>query len=210
MPIPAPIPVQVQQRVRKSATLRREEILDEAIRQIGRLGFRGFTVRELSAACGMSNAGMLHYFPSKTELLIAVIDHLELRQTARLQGYIDACAAADRAGQTALTEFRALLSAMMRQVLEDPELARLVALVQVEALDPDHPAHASFLRREAAALAFLEDMLASLVGDSVAVARGLHAAMSGLALQWLREGGTFDVMQTWEVIASRLLSGAAQ
>ena len=200
----------VQQRVRKSATLRREEILDEAIGQIGRLGFRGLTVRELSLACGMSNAGMLHYFGSKTGLLIAVIDHLELLQTARLQPHIDRCNAAARAGQTAIAEFRALLAAMMRQVIDDEELARLVIVIQVEALDPEHPAYASFRRREAAALAFLEQMLASLVSDPAPVARGLHAAINGLAQQWLREGRGFDVLQAWEVIASRLLSGTTR
>ena len=205
-----PVQEQAQARVRKSATLRREEILDEAIGQIGRLGFRGLTVRALSSACGMSNAGMLHYFGSKTGLLIAVIDHLELRQAARLKPHIDRCNAATCAGQTAMAEFRALLTAMMRLVLEDEELARLVVVIQVEALDPEHPAHASFRRREAAALAFLEQLLSSLVGDPAAVARGLHAAMNGLAQQWLREGGSFDVMQAWEVIASRLLAVPAQ
>jgi hypothetical protein len=99
---------------------------------------------------------------------------------------------------------------MMRQVLEDEELARLVVVIQVEALDPAHPAYASFRRREAAALAFLEQLLASLVGDPAAIARGLHAAMNGFALQWLREGRGFDVMQAWEVAASRLLADPAQ
>ena len=201
-----PVSVQVQQRVRKSATLRREEILDEAIRQIGRLGYHGFTIRELSSACGMSNAGMLHYFASKTELLIAVIDHLETMQSEGLQPQIERCNAAVREGRYAMPEFRALLATMVQQVRLDEELVRLVVVIQAESLDPAHPAHASFRRREAAALEFLESMLAPLVSQPAAVARGLHAAMNGLAQQWLREGGAFDVMQTWEAVASRLLS----
>jgi len=198
--------MQTQARVRKSATLRREEILDEAIRQIGRLGYHGFTIRELSAACGMSNAGMLHYFASKTELLIAVIDHLEAMQAEGLQPQIERCNAAVREGRYAMPEFRALLVTMVQQVRLDEELVRLVVVIQAESLDPAHPAHASFRRREAAALEFLEQMLAPMVSQPAAVARGLHAAMNGLAQQWLREGSAFDVMQTWEVVASRLLS----
>ena len=198
--------MQTQARVRKSATLRREEILDEAIRQIGRLGYHGFTIRELSAACGMSNAGMLHYFASKTELLIAVIDHLEAMQAEGLQLQIERCNAAVREGRYAMPEFRALLATMVQQVRLDEELVRLVVVIQAESLDPAHPAHASFRRREAAALEFLEQMLAPMVSQPAAVARGLHAAMNGLAQQWLREGSAFDVVQTWEVVASRLLS----
>ena len=193
-----------QRRIRKAASLRREEILDEAIRQIGRLGYHGFTIRELSSACGISNAGMLHYFGSKLEMLIAVIDRLEQHQAAALQPYIDQCSA----GKATMAEVRGLLTAMMRQILDSEELSRLVVVIQAESLDPAHPAHESFRRRESAAVAFIEQLLTGLVGAPGVLARGLHATMNGLAQQWLREGEDFDVMNTWELLSTRLLPEA--
>lgn len=191
-------------RVRKAASLRREEILDEAIRQIGRLGYHGFTIRELSLACGISNAGMLHHFGSKLYLLSAVIDHLEQRQAAVLQPHIDRCAA----GKGTIEQIRALLAAMMRLSLDGEELSRLVVVIQTESLDPAHPAHAAFRRREAAAVAFFEHLMAGRVRAPAAVARGIHAMMTGLVQQWLRESGGFDVMDTWDALVSQLLADA--
>ncbi|MBU6268172.1 MAG: TetR family transcriptional regulator [Sphingomonadales bacterium] len=190
-------------RVRKSAELRREEILDEAIRQIGRLGYHGFTIRELSSACGMSNAGMLHHFSSKPQLLNAVIDRLEQRQAAALQPQIDRCL---RPGGPSRDDLHALLAAMVRLAMESEELSRLVVVIQAEAIDPAHPAHESFRRRETQAVAFLAGLLAPMVSAPTEIARGLNAAMTGLAQQWLREGDAFDLCGTWEVIAARLLS----
>jgi len=48
--------------------VRREQILEEAISILGRLGYHGFTIHELAERCGLSNAGLLYHFPSKDQL----------------------------------------------------------------------------------------------------------------------------------------------
>jgi len=192
-------------RIRKSPAVRREEILTEALRLIGRRGFHAFTIRELSAACDLSQAGMLHYFSSKDVLLAAVIDQLEASRETALADHAAACEERVGRGESALAEFRQLLGAMMEHIVEDPDMARFVAVIQVEAVDPQHPAHNLFLGLERLALAFYQRMLASTVEDPEAIASGLHAAMFGLVQQWVRQPGSFDLVDRWMTIVSALL-----
>ncbi len=60
---------------------RKAAILDEAARLFARQGFRGSSIADLAAACGMSKSLIYHYYPSKEDILHAVmashIDQLE-------------------------------------------------------------------------------------------------------------------------------------
>ena len=58
---------------------RREAILRAAARLFARQGFNGASVADLAAACGSSKSLVYHYFPSKEDILHAVMSaHLEL------------------------------------------------------------------------------------------------------------------------------------
>ena len=52
---------------------KREEILKAALEVIARHGYRNTSTRELAAAVGLSEAGLLHYFGSKEKLFEAVL-----------------------------------------------------------------------------------------------------------------------------------------
>jgi hypothetical protein len=103
------------------------------------------------------------------------------------------------------------LRSMVRLSSAQPELSRLYAVLQAEALDPSHPAHAYFVGREATTL----DAFATLVGphaaDPATCARHLHALMDGLLLQWLRAERGFDMVAAWDqAIANLSWPGAEQ
>src|SRR3954454_25409397 len=52
----------------------RERILRAAIELFTASGFRGTSLDRVAAAVGISRQGVLHYFPSKTHLLLGVLD----------------------------------------------------------------------------------------------------------------------------------------
>lgn len=58
-------------------TARREEILDGASALFAEHGYDGASLRDIAAHVGLSHPGMLHHFPTKEDLLGAVIDRLE-------------------------------------------------------------------------------------------------------------------------------------
>ncbi|WP_395613736.1 TetR/AcrR family transcriptional regulator [Allosphingosinicella sp.] len=74
---------------------RREAILSAAARLYATKGFPGASVAELAKACGASKSLIYHYFPSKDDILYAVmVEHLdaltEAAETACVRGSADA------------------------------------------------------------------------------------------------------------------------
>src|SRR6201996_5696698 len=53
---------------------RREKILAAAIRHVARNGGRGTSLAQIAAEAGVTQQGLLYYFPSKDELLNAALD----------------------------------------------------------------------------------------------------------------------------------------
>src|SRR6476620_5052805 len=58
----------------------RRALLDAAVESLIEVGFARTTTLEVQRRAEVSRGALLHHFPSKTELLVAAIDHLaELR-----------------------------------------------------------------------------------------------------------------------------------
>ena len=182
--------------------------MGEALRLIGQRGFNGSTIRELALACGLSQAGMLHYFSSKDELLAGAIDHFRTCEEAAVAHLVSACEAKVRQGKSALAEFTQLLREVLARNITNPEIARFVVVIQAEALDPEHPAYETFCAMQAATLSFYRRILDPITADAEAAARGLYAAMFGLMQQWVRGPEKFDVGAQWEIVMLKLLSGS--
>ncbi len=185
--------------------VRRQQIFDEAIDIIGQRGYRGFTLQELAQRCGLSNAGLLHHFPSKDQLLIGLLHERDRRDYAAL----DSAGLNFRETTDFPIPFDELYLALREVVVRDakrPEIVRLYAVLRAESLDEDHPAREFFMERTARALDDLTRMLEANVPDPRATARQLIALHGGLEEQWLREGRGFDLVAEWER-AARLLLG---
>jgi AcrR family transcriptional regulator len=60
-------------------------ILDKAAALIARKGFDVATMMEVAQACGTSKSHLYHYFPSKEELLYAIVHEHITRQAAELE-----------------------------------------------------------------------------------------------------------------------------
>lgn len=187
----------VAQRIRKSPDVRRAEIVDYAIRIVGEFGYHGVTVQALADRCGMTNAGLLHHFGTKDGLLLAVLDEIERRggefMGSVLAGLAEQSGWAERDLQTVV----AAVSNMARWASDNPEQTRFLATLQVEALQPSHPAHDWFAQRDIETLQFLVFLLGPVAsGPPVRTcARYLMATLRGLILQWISLGRTTDLVR---------------
>lgn len=152
---------------------RREEILDQAVATFGRLGYHAASMREIAASCGLSQAGLLHHFPSKEALLLALVE----RRDAEQRAYREAASSADWQ-----TEALAVLEANLEQL----PLTQLWATLAAEATDPNHPAHAYFVERYRGTVAGFAPRFGETDRDTAEIkARLLTAMWDGLQLQAL-------------------------
>lgn len=119
------------------------QILESAHRVFAETGYASGSLREIARRCGLSHATLLHHYPTKADLLIAVLARRDesMAQALAWKGDLDD-----------------LLSDMIegaRRNDSEPGLLRLFTLVAAEAADPEHPAHDYFTLRTAT---FVDDV----------------------------------------------------
>ncbi|TCC48731.1 TetR/AcrR family transcriptional regulator [Kribbella capetownensis] len=154
---------------------KREEILTAALEVIARQGYRKTSTKELAAAVGLSEAGLLHYFGSKEKLFDAV---LRARDEADV----------DRFDESDLID---KLTAIIRHNSDVPGLVQLYSTFSAEAGDPQHPSHPYFVERYARLRESLADAVRarqaagtfSPAADPVLIATLLIALSDGLQVE---------------------------
>jgi AcrR family transcriptional regulator len=166
---------------------KRAEIIERATRLFGESGYRGTSLREIAAGCGISHPGLLHHFPTKDALLIAVLEHRGRQAVERFFPE----------GLSGLDQLRHLVR-LVEQNTKRRGIIELYAVLSAEATAPGHPAHEFFVQRyrttvarvaNAFDLASTEHVLrAGVVPHTAATA--LVALMDGAQLQWLLDGST--------------------
>ncbi|MHB1585139.1 MAG: TetR/AcrR family transcriptional regulator [Acidimicrobiales bacterium] len=97
----------------------RQHILDTALALMAQRGVDGTSMRDLASAAGLNVASLYHYFPSKRELLVAVLD--ERGFIADLADGLPAALARDDADGLA-----DLLDDILRSMLEVEDFIRLM------------------------------------------------------------------------------------
>ena len=85
----------------------------------------------------MTRQGLLHYFPSKTDLLLAVLDQRD-HDNERF-----AMESSKRHSENPT----ASVMSVMQQTRDQPGIARLVAVSMAESSHPEHPAYSYFRER---------------------------------------------------------------
>ncbi|WP_166548910.1 TetR/AcrR family transcriptional regulator [Agromyces luteolus] len=166
-----------------------EAILDAALAEFAQNGFRKGSMKTVAEKIGMSEAGMLHHFPSKNALLAAV-----LKRNDDLSGALDV---ESMGGRRVLEEFIARVGENATR----PGVTQLYCVLSAEASDPDHPARDFFVERyrilRGVAREALADMRRSgelregVTPESGSIA--FVAMMDGVQLQWLIEKGEIDM-----------------
>ncbi|MFE6037147.1 TetR/AcrR family transcriptional regulator [Streptomyces sp. NPDC056452] len=169
---------------------KRREILDQAMSLFGEAGYRGASLRVIATRCGISHTGLMHHFPTKEYLLLAVLEHRD-----EVDGEWLSSAAATGVDRLRRFVDLAELNATRRGIVE------LFTVVSAEATSAEHPAHAYFVRRYRESVSGAEDAYAQ-VGKEGALREGIDPAvagqqlialMDGLQVQWLLADGATDM-----------------
>ncbi|GIG23885.1 TetR/AcrR family transcriptional regulator [Cellulomonas denverensis] len=171
---------------------KKAEILAQAVAIFGESGYRGASLRDIAARCGISHPGLLHHFPTKEALLLAVLEQRDEADQARMSG----------AGSRGVDTLRRTVD-LVRVNSERRGIVELFAVVSAEATAPDHPAHEYFVARydrsvDVTAAAYREaqedgQLLAGV--DPINAGRQLIAVMDGLQVQWLLSDGAIDMVE---------------
>lgn len=183
--------------------MRRAEILTAAMRRFAEDGYQNAAIGDVARDVGLSLPGLLHHFPTKVDLLLAILDKRDL-DSADIIGHYRA-------------DLRSLLTGMIevfRRNAEMIEVVRAFAILNAESLTKDHPAKAWFRDRAtqlqndiattfewAAADGTVDGRI-----DGKAMAAELIAVMDGLQMLWLRDPDRFDMVGGLEAYVRRLLA----
>jgi AcrR family transcriptional regulator len=172
---------------------RRSRILHAALLEFAENGYRGSALAAIAARAELTQTGLLHHFPSKQHLLIAVLELRDSLDAARFGLLEDS----DQSG----TERLRALVALVEHNARVPGLVQLFTVISAESVTPGHPAQswtvdryrrlradlAGGLRQAAASGEFRSDL------DADAVAERVFAMMDGLQLQWLLDPDRVDM-----------------
>jgi len=176
---------------------RREAILGAATALIAAAGYTGVSLEAFASAAGMTGPGLLHHFPTKEHLLVAVLERRDR---------LDAEASAGEAWPgTTVTDpagARTVADQLVERNLGQREVIRLYAVLSAESLVPTHPAHEYFQRRLDDARRGLATHLLSWHPDPDAAAVELLSFLDGLQLNWLRDPD-IDFRAVWRSFADR-------
>jgi AcrR family transcriptional regulator len=164
---------------RLEASARRREIIEVGTRLIAERGYRGVSLDHIAEACGITKQGLLHHFPSKAELLVAILEHRDEVDLAEAAEHLPR--SQTRAG------FRDEIRALAQRNLAQPGIVQLYAVLSSEALDPEHPAHEYFRRRLAWSRKLLREGAETWHPDPDGFAIEVLSFMDGLQLNWLRD-----------------------
>lgn len=179
----------------------RGKLLSAAARLFRDQGFDRTTVRDIARETGIQSGSLFHHFPSKEDILFAVMVEVIRFNTERLRLAI--------AGKDDPVEaLRALVSAELQSIIGDTQEAMTVMVYEWRCLTPEHQQEALALRAvyEDIWLAVLERLkvLGRLSGD-VFVMRRLIAGMTSWTGTWFDSPGNLTPAQLADIIVARVV-----
>jgi len=180
----------------------RTAIMNAAIPLFARHGYRGAPLAAVADAVEMTQPGLLHHFPTKEHLLMAVLRERDRDGIRRLrEGWYDS-------GRSAMHN----LETLVEYNSTTPDLVQMFTVLVAEAVSAEHPAHEFFVERYAAMRQRAREAVerAQESGefradvDAERIATLILAVMDGLQLQWLLDGGR-DMPPSFALFVDMLL-----
>ena len=161
-------------------TARREAILEAAMEVFAERGFRGASFDEVAERAGLTRQGVLHYFPSKTKLLMGI---LRFRETMHRDHLADGHSDEDLPSQIAE------VLAFDHRI---PALAQVNSKLMASGVIRDDPVWQDLKDYYAALQEYVVEQLTQRYGERLpsgltprAAAAALLAMLDGLQEQWL-------------------------
>ncbi|MCX4786569.1 MULTISPECIES: TetR/AcrR family transcriptional regulator [unclassified Streptomyces] len=173
--------------VRARSTERRAEILRATLEVIAERGYRGASLSAVAERVGLSQQGLLHYFPTKEALLIAVLEDRDRWDTG----------GSPRSDGTWRTD---LLGSLVEYNAMRPGIVQTFSALLGESVTEGHPAREFFTHRYTQVRASMAATLRAEYGERLPggltperAAPLLVAIMDGLQYQWLLDPDSVDM-----------------
>ncbi|TXS46758.1 TetR/AcrR family transcriptional regulator [Streptomyces sp. uw30] len=162
---------------------RRAEIVRAALEVIAERGYRGASLGAVAERVGLTQQGLLHYFPTKDALLVAVLKER------------------DQWDAVPNTRWRIdLLASLVEYNAMRPGIIQTFSALLGESVTEGHPAREYFTRRYVEVRASMAEVLRAEYGDRLPngltperTAPLLVAVMDGLQYQWLLDPESVDM-----------------
>jgi AcrR family transcriptional regulator len=162
---------------------RRAEIVRAALEVIAERGYRGASLAAVAERVGLTQQGLLHYFPTKEALLVAVLKER------------------DQWDAVPATQWRVdLLASLVEYNAMRPGIIQTFSALLGESVTEGHPARAYFTERYRRVRESMAAVLRTAYGDRLPngltperTAPLLVAVMDGLQYQWLLDPDSVDM-----------------
>lgn len=162
---------------------RRAEIVRAALEVIAERGYRGASLAAVAERVGLTQQGLLHYFPTKDTLLVAVLEER------------------DKWDAVPVGQWRTdLLAALVEYNAMRPGIIQTFSALLGESVTEGHPARGYFTERYAQVRTNMAAVLRAEYGDRLPngltperTAPLLVAVMDGLQYQWLLDPESVDM-----------------
>ncbi|WP_369270791.1 TetR/AcrR family transcriptional regulator [Streptomyces sp. R11] len=162
---------------------RRAEIVRAALEVIAERGYRGASLAAVAERVGLTQQGLLHYFPTKDALLVAVLQER------------------DQWDAVPDTRWRIdLLASLVEYNAMRPGIIQTFSALLGESVTEGHPAREYFTERYTRVRAAMAEVLRTEYGDRLPngltperTAPLLVAVMDGLQYQWLLDPESVDM-----------------
>ena len=182
------------------------EILDIAVELFGARGLRGTSIGAVAERLGLTDSGVLHYFPTKDALIDAAVDRALERQTSQMRALVEP------GGLEAIKR----MSEWGAIVEETPELVALQVILSSEAILEDSTVAQQVKCRYAA----VHELAAGLIRQGIDrgeiradtdadwEASAIIAYLDGIRLQWLYSNRQLPIAQAvrhyFELLVDRI------
>ncbi|GAA0462121.1 TetR/AcrR family transcriptional regulator [Streptomyces olivaceiscleroticus] len=180
---------------------RRAEILRATLEVIAERGYRGASLSAVAERVGITQQGLLHHFPTKEALLVAVLEARDAWDTGGSR---------ERGEPWPLELYASLVDYNATR----PGVVQTFSALLGESVTEDHPAREFFTHRYTSVREAATASLRAEFGDRLPggltpeeAAPLLIAAMDGLQYQWLLDPGAVDMPAAFRAFL-RLLSRA--
>ncbi|WP_329616367.1 TetR/AcrR family transcriptional regulator [Streptomyces brevispora] len=189
--------------VRTRSAERRAEILRATLEVIAERGYRGATLSAVAERVGLSQQGLLHYFPTKEAMLVAVLEERDQWDTG----------GGPRTDGGWRTE---LLGSLVEYNAMRPGVVQTFSALLGESVTEGHPAREFFTHRYTQVRASMAAMLRTEFGERLPggltperAAPLLIATMDGLQYQWLLDPDAVDMPAAFQDFLRLLRPDAA-
>ena len=186
-------------RVRRDRT---EEILEAATKLLSEYGFQGTTLALVADAVGLTEPGVLHYFPSKVYLLQGVLEYHEQKD---METYLETI----KTEKKSAAELFKLLENLVAENEKIPGLIQLFTVLVSESIRSDHPSHDYFVKRYRSGREMYVTQFFKLLRTEIRPDVDLNeltvlimAVMDGLQIQWLLDPKKVDMVKTFKLFSN--------